>query len=92
MERVEPQDVISRELAQYLVETARYLVPRRELTEREIELWIEHLSGLWEGGALKPALLAYHRAIVQEGLTQQPLEDMEDFLSDFRELQQGDRA
>ena len=62
-----------------MVSTARLLVPRGETTEREIELWIEHVGGHWNMPDMKRAVFEFEKAMLAEGLSDHTLEDLKRF-------------
>ncbi len=44
-----PNDVIDQDIAEDIVNIAKLLIPKREVTEREIELWIKYVKPVWKG-------------------------------------------
>jgi AbiV family abortive infection protein len=45
----EPDKVIDENLARMLVQTADLLAKARDVTVREIELWVKHIKPVWMG-------------------------------------------
>jgi AbiV family abortive infection protein len=76
----EPDAVIDEQLARNIVTTAQVLSEKAAVTTREIELWIEHLSGVWNTPQASDGLLAFYRAMQTEGLTGHQPEKIESFL------------
>lgn len=76
-----PADVIDEKLASQLVDVARILCPKRDVTARELELWVQFLGphGCSDFGTQKQALVAWHEACVAEGLVS-PAQDMRAFV------------
>jgi len=77
-----PEEVIDENLAQYIVQIAELLVPKREFTEREIELWIHHLQPVWKQHMelMEAAVAAWHQQMCAEGLSSGDPDDMEKFI------------
>ena len=65
-----PIEVIDAKLASTLVRTAEGLSLGRRVTEREIELWIEHLGPVWNQDMswMKKAVRNWYEALSREGL------------------------
>ena len=59
----EPDDVIDEELANQIVMRAEILLPKKEIIEREIEIWIEHTSAGWGTPKMFEGELEYHKAL-----------------------------
>ena len=78
----EPVSVIDEKLARMLVGIAAFVSKGREMTPREIELWVQHIKPVWKGPMdwMKKALANWHADMVREGLTHEPPESMEMFL------------
>lgn len=79
-----PEDVIGEDLATGIVRIAELLIPEREVTQREIELWIQHLRPVWKGPmeGMEAAVSAWHRRMCEEGLTPDDPDAMERFIID----------
>lgn len=67
-----PADVVEPDLAVRLLQIADLKCNNQVYTEREIELWIEHLKPVWERSLaeMKTALLSWRRAMIDEGLAE----------------------
>lgn len=78
-----PSDVIDRELASRIVQTAELLCKTKEVPPREIELWVEILGPVWGTPAMEDALLRWHEAMVEEGLTTHTQEGFEQFVKGY---------
>lgn len=65
-----PREIIDREMASMLVRTAEIMTTNSQVTEREIELWIEHLGPVWEKDIqwMKLALVNWYQVMQEEGL------------------------
>jgi hypothetical protein len=79
-----PDDVIDQELAMQIVSIARLQIPKREVTAREIELWIEHVKPVWKGPMerMEAAVAAWHQQMCAEHLIQDHPSTMEEFIVD----------
>lgn len=77
-----PAEVINHELAESIVQIALLLLPKREVTEREIELWIEYIQPVWKQSMemMEAAVSAWHRQMCEEGLSSGDPDDMEKFI------------
>lgn len=79
-----PGEVVDKSLAEHIVGIAEILVNARtsEYTEREIELWIEHIQPVWKKdmNRMKQAVRDWARAIDAEGLNPEGSDGMEEFL------------
>jgi AbiV family abortive infection protein len=84
----EPGEVVDRELARSLVAIAEILCARKQVTHREIELWVEHLGPVWETPEMPAALLRWASAMYREGLTDSPPETFARFV--FGEVGAGE--
>ena len=56
------------------------LSQRGDTTEREIELWIEHLGPAWLMPNMKYGLILWQQAMYEEGLAMKPGAEMADFV------------
>ncbi len=67
-----PEDVIDEKLAEMLVKTAEVMTPKREVSSKEIELWIKHLGPTWKGNMawMKKALENWYGDMKEHGLIQ----------------------
>ena len=77
-----PEEVIDEDVASEIVRIAEFQLPKRDVTEREIELWIQHLKPVWKQPMelMEAAVAAWHRQMCEEGLTQDDPEAMERFI------------
>ena len=64
-----PQDAVDESLARNLLSAAKPLVRDNAVSEREIELWIEHMRPAWRTKGAKAALVAWQQAMFEEGLS-----------------------
>lgn len=80
----QPCCAIDEDISKQIVQIARLLFPKREITSREIELWIECLKGVWKGSmeGMESALAEWHRRMVEEGLVEDSPNGMERFILD----------
>jgi AbiV family abortive infection protein len=78
----EPHLVIEKALAESLVANAKLLARGKEVTKREIELWIEHLGPVWMGDIswMKKAVANWYAAMHAEGLAPDDPESMARFV------------
>lgn len=77
-----PPDIITEELANSLVKTAQVLARDKTCTEREIELWIEHIGPVWkqDAGWMKQALVNWYSAMQAAGLAPEGVNEMDQFI------------
>ena len=77
-----PEEVIDRELADQLVATAELLSSASPTSEREIELWVEHIGPVWKKDLnwMRRALANWYEAMQREGLKPSGENSMEKFL------------
>lgn len=77
-----PDEVIDVELAGKLVFTARLLSSAEPTSEREIELWVEHVGPAWKNDLnwMKRVVENWYRAMQREGLKPEGKNAMETFL------------
>jgi AbiV family abortive infection protein len=82
-----PQDVIDDRLAEVLVTIAEIMTPKREVSGKEIELWIKHLGPTWKGNMawMKKALENWYCDMKEHGLIQDKEGDI-----DFQSFIHGD--
>lgn len=78
----QPSEVIDQSLAAELVARAKLLTPTREVTIREVELWIKHMKGLanQQPAWRRAALMNFYRECNEEGVLAEDLQVVEDFL------------
>jgi len=79
-----PQDAIDEKLARSLVQIAMLLVGKRQVTTREIELWVEHLGAAPKDDfiASKAALVKWYSAMQEAGLCEPGINKMEQFINE----------
>lgn len=77
-----PHEVIDEDLARQIVRIAEFLLPNREVTEREIELWVQHLKPVWKQPMelMEAAVATWHRQMCAEGLIKDNPDGMEKFI------------
>lgn len=77
-----PEEVIDGELACQLVSTAELLSSVSPTSEREIELWVEHVGPVWKKdlNSMKRAVENWYAAMQREGLKPNGKNDLEKFL------------
>lgn len=74
-----PDVVVESDLARVLVVIAEVLCPKHETTEREIELWIEHVGPHWGTPEMYNGAIRFHAALEKEGLGRHTPEEIEKF-------------
>lgn len=79
-----PDEVVDGELANQLVATAELLSSASSTSEREIELWVEHVGPVWKKDMnwMKRAVANWYEAMQREGLKPDGENGMEKFLHD----------
>ena len=75
-----PSDEVARELAAAMIDRAHNTWGRKEVTLRDIELWMELLTPHYGKPTMREAYLTYQRAMNAEGLSKMPEQDMRAFL------------
>ena len=77
-----PPDIIDEPLARMLVRTAQLFARNREYTEREIQLWAEHVGPVWKKDPawMKQAVINWYAAMQEAGLAPQGANEMEQFI------------
>ncbi|NBA98607.1 AbiV family abortive infection protein [Pseudomonas sp. R5(2019)] len=77
-----PAEVIDVKLATALVSSAKLFSQRSPVTEREMQLWVEHMRPLWKRDAqgMKQALVDYYAAMQLEGFQEEGLNRMAEFV------------
>jgi AbiV family abortive infection protein len=69
----EPSEVFSNDLssvAMSMVERAELLASFDLVTEREMELWVQHLGPHWRTENMRKGLIAFYKALNEEGLSE----------------------
>lgn len=79
-----PDEIIDKDLATQILRIAELRVLMREITEREIEIWIQHVKPVWKGPMerMEAALAAWYRQMCEEGLVQDDPKAMERFIAE----------
>ena len=77
---IEPEKLIPEAMPRALIAVAERLVPNRDASEREMQLWSEHLSKTWGTSAMRSSLRDFYRDMIAEGLTKESLPDIEKFI------------
>lgn len=77
-----PSETINEELARGLVKIAQLLTKTQEHTEKEIELWCEHVGPVWKSNYswMKQAVVNWYKAMHEAGLAPNDIEKMEQFM------------
>jgi len=77
-----PTEVIDEQLAREVLQIAQFLLPKGKVTEREIELWIEHLQPVWKQPLelMEAAVSAWHKQMCAEALSSGDPDGMEKFI------------
>lgn len=77
-----PTEVIDENLARMLVNVADVLARDKEVSEQEIQLWIEHVGPVWkkEPAWMKTALANWYAAMQAAGLAPEGENKMEQFI------------
>lgn len=76
-----PENTIEQPLAAGLVSIADSLSRMSEITEREMELWVQHLGPHNGTPQMADALLQWHKAMVAEGLARESHEQFHSFVT-----------
>ncbi|WP_281929397.1 AbiV family abortive infection protein [Roseibium album] len=77
----DPESSIEEPLATGLVSIADKLSRMREVTIREMELWVQHLRPHNKTPQMATALLQWHKAMTNEGLAKESHEKFRDFVT-----------
>ena len=77
-----PTKVIGQSLARILVKVADVLAKVKDVSEKEIELWIEHIGPAWkkDPALMKKALVNWYSAMQTAGLAPEGENKMEQFI------------
>lgn len=78
-----PDNVIGKELAEGLVTTAELLSRKKDVSVREIELWIEIVRPHNSTPEMARAVIEYQAVLYAEGLSDVRPEALADFMSEF---------
>jgi AbiV family abortive infection protein len=82
-----PADLIDGDLAKMLVRVARLFLEHRDVTSKEIELWVKHMRPYMRSGEVidydsaKEAMLDWHADMQELGLATYGAEEWEAFLN-----------
>lgn len=78
----EPVKVVDKNLASQLVQTARILARPKEVTTKEIELWVKHLGPVWnqDPGWMRKALENWYKEMQELGLAPEGPNAMQAFI------------
>lgn len=79
-----PSEVIEKDLAVVIAKTARILVAGGEVTQRELELWVQHVGPVWKQNkeVMEKALTDWYAALQAEGLKDSGENEMRQFIVD----------
>jgi AbiV family abortive infection protein len=77
-----PSDVIEELLTRMIVQIAQLFARDREYTEREVQLWIEHVGPVWKKNPawMKQAVVNWYAAMQEAGLVPEGVNEMEQFI------------
>lgn len=77
-----PSEVIEQDLASIIVRTAKLLAVDVEITEREIELWVQHVGPVWKQSKeiMEKALVDWYAALQAEGIKPTGENGMQQFI------------
>lgn len=77
-----PSVAVNEELAKSLVQTAKLLTGKSNITAKEIELWIEHIGQASKSdfNAMKEALISWYAAMQDAGLKEGGSNSMKNFI------------
>lgn len=83
-----PADVVDEQLARRLVKISQLMAGHSNHTEREIELWIEHIGPVWKKDMswMKRGLINWYSAMQAEGLALEGHNRMATFVQDGTEV------
>lgn len=79
-----PVEVVDEALAKNLVNAAEALSPERNISVRELELWVEHVGPVWNKNLdwMKQALVNWYGAMQAEGLAPAGPNKMQAFVNE----------
>ena len=75
-----PEKSIEEHVAKEIVRAAEILTPKRETTEREMELWVKHVSPHWGAGRAPAETFEFYKAMNDERLANYNLAEVAAFL------------
>jgi AbiV family abortive infection protein len=76
----QPDIVIDQATAAAVVRISGVMLPKERVTVREIELWVEHIGSDWNNRMAIGKYYAFERAMIEEGLSENTLEEVARFL------------
>ncbi|MGW8394486.1 AbiV family abortive infection protein [Pseudoduganella sp. HUAS MS19] len=79
-----PLEVVDEELARRLVKIAKLLAGKREVTVKEIELWVQYVGAAPKGdlNESKKALVNWYAAMQAAGIYREGINEMERFINE----------
>ena len=79
-----PTEVIDEAFARGLIQIAKLLVGKREISVKEIELWVHHVGSASKNdfSAMKRALASWYSAMQEAGLRPVGINEMERFINE----------
>jgi AbiV family abortive infection protein len=79
---VYPDEVITKEIAEAKLQSARILCPEKEVTPLELDLWQKYLKPVWKTDmkSMRKAIIEWNRAMEKHGLDSYDEEIMTDFV------------
>lgn len=86
-----PWEVIRQELATSLVQTAQLFTRDHHCTEREVQLWIEHLGSVWKQNPawMKQGIINWYASMQAAGLMPEGENAMEQFIREGVQTEQN---
>lgn len=90
-----PEQVVDEKLARFIVSAAQVLTAsEREVTPREVELWVEHIGPVWKGhfSWMRKALENWHGEMQASGLVPPGDSGMSEFVRDSVGFQPGSKS
>ena len=77
-----PMEIIEEPLARMLVQTARLFARDREFTEKEIELWCQHMGPAWKRNPewMRQAIINWYAAMQEAGLAPEGIAEINEFM------------
>jgi AbiV family abortive infection protein len=77
----EPNDFGTKEMVERILFAAATLVPKRDTTVREMELWVESMRR-YSNATSREGLIDFFKAMIAEGMTKFGVEDIQFFLDE----------
>jgi AbiV family abortive infection protein len=77
-----PEAVVDEALARMLVGVAKIFAQKAAHTEKEVELWVQHIGAVWkkDPARMKQALVGWYAAMQKSGLMPDGSNEMEEFV------------